>query len=165
MISFDSSTLILLAKTELLKEALQDIEIIVTDIVKNECTVKGTFDAKLISPLIATDKIKVERGPAKKEADRLMKDFNINAGEASALWLAKKREISLATDDGLTIKACKIFNVPFLTAVHFLLHIFESGIIADREMALVKIEKLATFGRYNHRIIESAISRIKGEKQ
>ena len=165
MISFDSSTLILLAKSDLLKETLQDFEIIITDIVKKECAVKGTFDAKLIHTLISTDDIKVEKKLDKKEIDQIMKDFNINSGEASALLVAKKREISLATDDGLTIKACKILNIPFLTAIHFLFHIFESGIITDREMALVKMEKLATFGRYNHRIIENAISRIKGERQ
>ncbi len=165
MIGFDSSTLILLAKSHLLKETLQDFEIIITDIVKKECTVKDTFDAKFIHTLISTDDIKVEKGFAKKEINRMMKDFHINSGEASALLLAKKREILLATDDGLTIKACKILNVPFLTAIHFLLHIFESGIIPDPEMALVKMEKLATFGRYHHRIIESAIRRIKGEKQ
>ncbi len=165
MISFDSSTLILLAKSDLLKETLQNFEIIITDIIKKECTVKDTFDAKLIHALITTDEIKVEKGFAKKEIDRMMEDFNIHLGEASALLLAKKREIPLATDDGLTIKACKILNVPFLTAIHFLLHTFESGIITDPEMALVKMEKLATFGRYHHRIIESAIRRIKGEKK
>jgi len=165
MISFDASTLILLAKADLLKDTLQEFQIIITDIVEKECMVKDTFDAKLIHALISTDEIKVEKGFAKKEIDRIMKDFNINSGEASALLLAKKIEIPLATDDGLTIKACKILNVPFLTAIHFLLHIFERGIILDPEMALVKMEKLDTFGRYSHRIIENAISRIKGEKQ
>jgi len=164
MVSFDSSTLILLAKIDLLRGVLQDIEIIITDIVKKECTVKDTFDAKLISTLISTDEIRVERGLAKKEIDRIRKDFKIHAGEASALSLAKKKAFPLATDDGLTIKACKILNIPFLTAIHFLLHAFEEGTISDQEMALVKMEKLAAFGRYNHRIIESTISRIKGVK-
>jgi len=165
MISFDSSTLILLAKSELLKETVQDFEIMITDIVRKECAVKDTFDAKLIHALISTDNIKVEKGFDKKEMSQIMKGFNINSGEASALLVAKKREISLATDDGLTIKACKILNVPFLTAIHFLLHLFDRSIIEDQEMALVKMEKLATFGRYNHRIIESAISRIKGGRR
>jgi predicted nucleic acid-binding protein len=164
MISFDSSTLILLAKIDLLKETRQDTKIIITDIFQKECTIKNTYDAKIISALIASNHIKVEKTVSKKEMNLIMKDFNINAGEASALWLAKNRKIPLATDDGPTIKACKVFNIPFLTAIHFLLDIFESGIISDREMALVKVERLAAYGRYNHRIIESAISRIKGEK-
>jgi len=163
--SFDSSTLILLAKSDLLKETVQDVEIMITDIVRKECAVKSTFDAKLIHALISTDNIKVTKGFDKKEINRIMKDFNINLGEASALLVAKKREIALATDDGLTIKACKILNVPFLTAIHFLLHFFDRSIIEDQEMALVKMEKLATFGRYNHRIIENAISRIKGGRR
>ena len=165
MISCDASTLILLAKSDLLKETLLDFEIIITEIVRKECTVKDTFDSKLIQTLISSEKIRVEKGSSKKEIDRIMKDFNINAGEASALLLAKKKQIPLATDDGLTIKASKLLGIPFLTAIHFVVHIFERGIIADREMALVKIENVATFGRYNHRIVESAISRIKGEKQ
>ncbi|MHB8483919.1 MAG: hypothetical protein ACYDBV_14575 [Nitrospiria bacterium] len=164
MISFDSSTLILLAKIDLLKETLQDFEIMITDIVQKECTIKDTYDAKIIGSLIASKEIKVEKKVSRKEMNLIMKDFNINAGEASALWLAQNKKVALATDDGPTIKACKILNIPFLTAIHFILDIFESGIISDREMALVKVERLANFGRYNHRIIESAISRIKGEK-
>lgn len=165
MISFDSSTLILLAKSDLLKETLLSFKIMITNIVQKECTIRETFDAGLIHALISTNEIKVEKEFTMKGVERMMKDFNINAGEASALWVAKKREIPLATDDGPTIKACKILNVPFLTAIHFLLHIFDRGIITDQKMVLVKMEKLAAFGRYHHRIIESAISRIKGEEK
>jgi len=165
MISFDASTLILLAKSDLLKETLLGSKIIITDIVQKECTKGETFDAKFIDALISANEIKIEKGLIMKEVERIMKDFNINAGEASALWVAKTREITLATDDGPTIKACKILNVPFLTAIHFLIHIFESGIIKDWKIALVKMEKLATFGRYHHRIIENAIRRIKGEEK
>lgn len=161
-IVFDSSTLILLAKTELLGVVSEDIQIIIPKMVKAECTHKDMFDAKLISSLINNRKIEV--AIAHKEAvDRLCRDFRIHAGEAEALVLALKRKVSLAVDDLPTIKACKILNHNFTTAIHFLLNISEKKKI-NRETAFVKLEKLSLYGRYNRRIIDDAAKRLKGGK-
>ena len=40
-------------------------------------------------------------------------------GEAEALALALRRKLPLAVDDLPTIKACKILNHKFTTAIHF----------------------------------------------
>jgi len=159
---FDSSTLILSAKTELLGIVSEDIQIIIPKMVKAECARKDTFDAKLISALINNRKIEV--GTANKEAvEKLRRDFKIHAGEAEALALAFKKQLPLAVDDFPTIKACKILNIKFATAIHFLINIMEKGRI-DREMALVKLEKLSLYGRYNRRIIDDAAKKLKGGK-
>lgn len=159
---FDSSTLILSAKTELLGIVSEDIQIIIPKMVKAECARKDTFDAKLISALINNRKIEV--GTANKEAvDKLCRDFKIHTGEAEALALAFKKQLPLAVDDFPTIKACKILNIKFATAIHFLINIMEKGRI-DREMALVKLEKLSLYGRYNRRIIDDAAKKLKGGK-
>lgn len=161
-IVFDSSTLILLAKTELLGVVSEDIQIIIPKMVKAECTYKDIFDAKLISSLINNRKIEVT--VAHKEAvDRLSRDFRIHAGEAEALALALKRKLPLAVDDLLTMKACKILNVSFTTAIHFLISISEKGKIS-RNIATIKLEKLSLYGRYNKRIIDDAVKRLKGGK-
>ena len=161
-IVFDSSTLILLAKTELLGIVSEDIQIIIPKMVKAECTCKDTFDARLISSLIANGKVKV--ATVKKEpVEKLCKDFKIHIGEAEALVLALKIKLPLAVDDLPTIKACKILNIKFTTAIHFLINITEEGKI-DREMAIVKLEKLSLYGRYNRRIIDDAAKRLKGGK-
>lgn len=159
---FDASTLILLAKIELLEEVMAGIEIVVTETVKEESTRKADlFDAKLISKFIADGRIKVKRSGGEKEIRKLGRDFNIAPGEASSLLLAQSHRWALATDDGLTIKACKILAVEFLTAIHFLLRTWEQGAVS-RELALAKLEKLERFGRYRRQIIEDARQRIQG---
>ncbi len=88
-------------------------------------------------------------------------DFKIHTGEAEALCLAKEKECPLAVDDLLTIKACKIMNQSFLTAIHFLINITEEKRI-DNQIALAKLEKISFYGRYNRRITGDALKRIKG---
>lgn len=161
-IVFDSSTLILLAKTELLGIISKDIQIIIPKMVRTECIGKDTFDAKLIFTLINNRKIEVVAAN-KKAVSTLCRDFRIHSGEAESLAIALKRKLTLAVDDLPTIKACKILNIQFATAIHFLINITEKGLI-NKEMALAKLEKLSLYGRYNKRIIDDATKRLKGGK-
>ncbi|MDN3515887.1 MAG: hypothetical protein NG747_16040 [Candidatus Brocadia sp.] len=158
----DSSTLILLAKTEVLRVVSGDIQIIIPKRVLTECARKDTFDAKLISTLI--DNCNIEVVTANKEAvAALCRDFRIHIGETESLSVALKRKLPLAVDDLPTIKACKILNIQYTTAIHLLINITEKGKI-DRETAIVKLEKLSLYGRYNKRIIDNAAKRLKGGK-
>jgi hypothetical protein len=50
-IVFDSSTLILLAKIEMLRSVSEDVRIIIPGMVEGESIIKDTFDSKLISSL------------------------------------------------------------------------------------------------------------------
>jgi len=69
MIIFDSSTLILLAKVELLKEIVRQLEMVIPREVERESTVKDTFDAKLIKKLIEDGKIRVAKVRGKEETE------------------------------------------------------------------------------------------------
>ena len=60
-IVFDASTLILLAKVELLREITKDINVIIPEKVKRECLSKKGLDAVLISTLIKEKKIEKDR--------------------------------------------------------------------------------------------------------
>lgn len=160
-IVFDSSTLILVAKIEILNIISEDIQIIVPEMVRSECTGKDLFDAKLISSLIKNGKIKVASVTKKESAEKLCRDFKIHIGEAEALALALKRNLPIAVDDLLSIKACKILNHKFTTAIHFLINVTENGKI-NEDMAFVKLEKLSLYGRYSKRILEDATKRLKG---
>ena len=162
-IVFDSSTLILLAKVEILTLVSEDIQITIPETIKTECTGKDLFDAKLISSLVTNGRIKVITASKKEAIERLCKDFKIHTGEAEALALALKRKLPLATDDFLTIKACKILNQHFTTAIHFLINIVEKGNI-NKDIAFVKLEKLSLYGRYNKRILDDAFKRLKGDE-
>ncbi len=159
---FDSSTLILMAKTEILGVVSEDIQIIIPKMVRVECTRKDTFDAKLILALINNNKIEVVAAD-KQFVGKLCRDFRIHTGEAESLAIALKKQIPLAVDDLPTIKACKILNIKFATAIHFLINMTEKGRI-DREMAIVKLKKLSLYGRYTKGIIDDAAKRLKGGK-
>jgi predicted nucleic acid-binding protein len=158
---FDSSTLILLAKIDILRSVGEDIKIVIPARVRDECIVKDIFDAKLISSLINEGLIEIEKTGTRRTINKLCRDFKIHPGEAESLYLAMKNGYPLAVDDGPTIKACKILNISFTTAIHFLIKMAE-GTKMDRQMAVAKLEKLACYGRYNRRIIENALKRLEG---
>jgi len=158
---FDSSSLILLAKIDLLRESAEDISIVIPPKVKEECLFKESLDALLIKTLIAEGKIKVEKAGNQEAVRKLRADFRIEAGEAQALWLGKRLGVPLAVDDGPTIKACKVLGVQFVTAIHFLINLRARGKL-ELPLALAKLDALAAYGRYSRKIIEDAAQRLKG---
>ena len=161
MIVFDASTLILLAKVELLRRVVEAVEVMIPPVVESESTRKDTLDAGLIRTLIMEGKVKVKRVKEPGLVKRLMEDFRLDEGEAEALDMARGELAILATDDGPTIKGCKVLGVEFATALHFLIRARERGVV-DTEIALAKLEKLKAYGRYEPRIIEDARHRLMG---
>lgn len=157
---FDSSTLILLAKTDLLREVSGEVDIIISEEVKKECLVKKTVDAELISILIQEGKIYVQEAVDAKAVKKLQNDFRIAKAEAEALWLSRKYQHPIAIDDGPGIKASKVLGLRFLTAIHVLLNLASHERLSS-EFAQEKLSKLARMGRYNTRIIEDAMNRLK----
>jgi predicted nucleic acid-binding protein len=132
--------------------------------VKKESTKKQElFDAKLVLSNIKNGKIKVEKVTMKPFARKIKKDFNLGEGEVESIVLYKEGKGKLlATDDGPTIKACKILGVPVVTAPDFLVRACKKGKIS-REIALEKLNKLEKYGRYSPRIIEDVKRKIKGD--
>ena len=157
---FDSSTLILLAKANLLREVSEEVDIIIPEEVKRECLVKKTADAELISLLIQESKISVQEAVDVKAIKKLQLDFRIAKAEAEALWLSRKYQHPIAIDDGPGIKAGKVLGLRFLTAIHFLLRLASHDQLSS-ELAQEKLTKLTQMGRYNTRIIEDAMNRLK----
>ena len=68
----------------------------------------------------------------------------------------------MATDDGPAIKVAKILGVSFATAIDFLVRAYEKGMLT-KEVALIKLEKLRKYGRYNFQIIQDARGRLNRE--
>ncbi len=161
-IVFDASTLILLSKIELLREITEDITIIIPEEVKLECLSKESLDAILIGTLIKEKAIEVKKAGDAESIKKIQRDFRIEAGEAEALWLAKRLSCPIAVDDGPTIKAYKVLGQKFTTAIHFLLNLASHNRL-EKSMALAKLEKLSVYGRYSKKIIEDAAKRLKGD--
>jgi bifunctional DNA-binding transcriptional regulator/antitoxin component of YhaV-PrlF toxin-antitoxin module len=160
-IVFDTSTLILLAKIELLREIAGNVKIIIPEKVRVESLLKEGIDAILISTLIKEKKIEIKKAGDVEAVRKIQRDFRIEAGEAEALWLARKIECPIAVDDGPTIKACKVIGQKFTTAIHFLLNLALQNRL-ELPIAMAKLEKLNLYGRYSKKIIEDATKRLKG---
>ena len=159
LVIFDASTLILLAKIELLPLMAERVTAVVTPQVAQEATrQQARWDARAIRALINGRRITVRKAePALTW--RLAEDFRLEAGEASTLALTKAQGGIMATDDGVAIKACKVVGVPFVTALHVLLEMSKRRMV-DRSMALVKLEQLQKVGRYHPRILEEAMASL-----
>ena len=144
VIVFDSSTLILLAKKELLDMFLDSFDGIVAipKVVREETCNKKTFDALLIEKRIEEEKIKVYEVKKKDLVKKLIEDFNLEDGEAEAIILCiEKSSKILATDDKNAINACKVLKIKFTTAINILIRAYEKQLI-EREKALIKLDNL-----------------------
>jgi len=159
MIVFDASTLILLAKIDLLQIVLRQHKGVIPESVKEEITYKNTMDAKLIVQQIEEKNLTVIKNPVQEKMNLILKDFPIGKGETAAFLIAREKGGVLATDDGLAIKVCKIFSVRFVTAIHFLIDAH-----LDNFLALEKLKLLKKYGRYSVQIIGDAEERIRGGK-
>ena len=91
MIVFDASTLILLAKAELLEKFLESVgqPIAIPKEVERECCqAKKKLDALLIQKAIDQNRVKVAAVKNRKLLKRVLEDFPLGKGEAEAIVLA-----------------------------------------------------------------------------
>lgn len=164
MFIFDSSTLILTAKIELLDLFLNGIgmEVAIPRAVEEECCGgKKTLDALMIQKAVSESRIKVRSVRNKKLVLKLEEDFSMGRGEAEAIALALQEEARLVgIDDKRGINACKLTRIPFTTAVAILLRSWQKGLI-DRNDALAHLSSLARHGRYKNSILEDAKRRLE----
>ena len=164
MIIFDASTLILLAKIDLLELFISNFngKVLIPHRVALEIGRAGYEDLPLIRKLLEDKKITVLQVKGKKQADKLMVDFNMDQGEAEAISLAIQENIHfIATDDRNAIRACKMLKIEFITAIAVLIRAFEKQLI-DKNEALLKLQRLGYIGRYSKAIIADAERQIKG---
>lgn len=163
MIVFDTSTLILLSKAELLELFVSDFKgkVIIPEKVREEVLFGSKEEVPLFVKLVNEKKIHVSKVKNSKAVIKLTEDFNIDEGEAEALMLAiQEKATMVATDDGNAIKACKLLKLDFTAAIAFLIRAFEKKLI-DPGDALSTLEKLILVGRYGRKMIEDATKRIK----
>ncbi len=147
-IVLDASTLILLAKMDLLRTLTKQVNILIPTAVKEESTKKKElFDAQVISQLIADKKIQVISMKQTPLIEILEKDFLLGKGESQAITLAKTKKTLLGIDDKQGIKACKVLGLKFTTVLAFIIRFYEKGLL-KRNQALAKLERLNEYGWY-----------------
>src|SRR5580693_2570735 len=133
MLIFDSSTLILIAKVELLEVFLKDIgmEIVIPKGVEDECCGgKKTLDALIIRKAVHESRIKVKSVRNRKQVAKLGEDFSMGSGESEAIALAlQEKALLVGIDDKNGINACKLVGISFTTAVGILVRSCQKGLI------------------------------------
>lgn len=166
MIVFDASTLILLAKTDLLELFISNYpgQVLIPEEVRSEIMEGEKADVVVFKQLIESKKIKVLKIKKMDFSNKFMEDFNIEKGEAEALGLTLQEKAGvIATDDKNAMKACKFLKIEFVTSISILIRVFEKGLI-NREEAFIKLRKLQSIGRYTKAIIADAAEQIQGRK-
>jgi len=159
MLIFDSSTLILTAKVELLDLFLSEIgmEVAIPRAVEEECCGgQKTIDALVIQKAVDESRITVLSVRNRKLVLKLEQDFSMGRGESEAIALALQEKARLVgIDDKRGINACKLTGVRFTTAMAILLRSRQKGLI-DRSDALARLSSLARHGRYKNSILDDA---------
>ncbi len=166
MLIFDSSTLILTAKIELLDAFLKDVgmemEVAIPRAVADECCGgKKTLDALIIRKVLDEFRIRVRSVRNRKLVAKLEEDFSLGRGESEAIALAlQEKALLLGIDDKNGINACKLAGIPFTTAAGILVRSHQKGLI-DRSDARAKLSALARSGWYSNAILEDAELRLE----
>jgi predicted nucleic acid-binding protein len=164
MMVLDASTLILIAKMEILNSFLDGMRsqvAIPAEVAKECCGVKKSLDALLIQKALDESRIKIVVVKDRKLVTKLQGDFGLGRGEAEALVLAlaEKADV-LGIDDKNGINACKLLGIAFSTAIGILVRSREKGLLTGRE-ALAKLATLAKHGRYKESILEDARRKLE----
>jgi predicted nucleic acid-binding protein len=167
MIIFDSSTLILLAKIEMLRPFLDSARLpvaIPVEVERECCRVKKTLDALVIQMEVEDSRIQVLAVKNHKIVSRLQADFSLGSGEAEAIALAIREQSQLlGIDDKNGINASKLLGLPFTTALAILVRSREKGLLKPSD-AFAKLNALAKWGGYGHSIIEDAKGKLEALK-
>src|ERR1017187_1438441 len=164
MIVFDSSTLILLAKSELLETFLAESKlraVIPSEVAREVGEERQSADALAVRRLIVGKRIVVEPLKERVLFDELQRELGLGTGEAEAIALAGAQGAQLvATDDKKAIDACKLVRIPFTTAPAVLVRMYEKGIVGQQE-AVLKLSVLEREGRYKKSMIAAVLARLE----
>jgi predicted nucleic acid-binding protein len=165
LIVADSSALILLSKTGLLRDCCAAHRLVAPTSVVAEVASKELIrkfpDARVIADLLKENRIRV-KNPGEA---RIHFPASLHRGEKDALLLARDTAGSvLATDDGKAIKAAKLIGIPYIVTPKIVVEIARSGRIS-KARAREGIERLGVLGRYSPDIIAHALIQLSEVEQ
>ena len=147
----DSSSLILLTKSELLMPLTKKIKLTIPNQVYTEVVEEGLkknfTDAIKIRELAGEGKILVKSVGKKREFP-----ITLGKGEKEALELFyQEKADKIIVDDKKALNVCKMLKIPYITAHIVLMGLLAKKII-DKNQALKSLETLNKEGRYSSEI-------------
>ena len=163
MMIIDSSSLILLAKVDILDIVIKNIKqkLVIPEQVYIECTAKkDLFDAQLIEKRVKEGLILKKFISNRSLCDKILNDFSLGKGEAEAISLCIGIKSGIITDDKKAINACRILKIKFATVPQLVVHLYNKNFITQIEANLI-IKKLQKFGRYSNDIINQIKEDLK----
>ncbi|HII54245.1 hypothetical protein COX84_00625 [Candidatus Micrarchaeota archaeon CG_4_10_14_0_2_um_filter_49_7] len=158
---FDSSTLILAARAGILSHLFNMFtKIIIPDGVYNEVVIAGKQklreDALIVEQEIKNNKIEVISVKKRDAVTKLLEEFNLQRGEAEAIVIClEHRALFLGTDDKEAIKVCRVYKIPFITALALTVKLAKERYILPTEAKLIMM-KLEKVGYYSNQIVADA---------
>ena len=164
----DASTLILLQKIALLDILVENFEFIISGEVYKESVIKGKTknfeDAYKIDNKINNHSIKIKKVKNKEKYKEIVDEFGIGDGEAESivLFLQEKADI-LAIDDHKSLNVCKVYNIPFMTALTFVVDSCTRKVIGKEESKKM-IKDLSMYGRYKAELVYRALGCLEDKK-
>ncbi len=160
----DASSLILLEKIDLLSKLVSLFELIIPEEVASEAITKGLEakfpDAYRLRDWVEKKAIAIMPINDLKKREELITAFNVGKGEAEAiaLWFEMNKS-TVVIDDHKGMHICKIYNIPFVTALTLVIVAQERKIINSKE-AQAMIRLLDIHGRYKDELIYEALKEI-----
>src|SRR3990172_5295293 len=161
---FDSSTLILLTRTDLLERfmgSLSDPIVIPKAVERESCEEKPSLDALVIQRAIREKRIRVKALKATKLSQKLRQDFGLGQGETEAIALAYAEKAKLlATDDKRAILACRLLKIPYVTAIGIFIRMYQKKVL-NKDEARLKLDALGKYGRYSRETLLDAKTKLE----
>lgn len=161
----DSSSLILLAKADIIDAVVKKHTIVIQKSVYRESIergkIKGYESSYKLERLFQKNKIKIEE-PSDKIKDKIESLCSLYLGEKDAVALAFEKNIAVICDDKKAINACKALKVKFATALNVLEQLHKKRVISKNK-AILALENLKKYGWYDHSFTDIVKKQIRGE--
>lgn len=158
----DATSLILLAKVDLLEIFVKRNNVIVPKLVYDEVIKgkeKGRGDSMLVQRLVIEKHLSVKY-VNKSLKNKIEKLFNLRGGEQEVIALAFKKKHTILSDDKKCLNAAKALKIDFITSLDVILALYKKGAIS-KERALECIDTLEDYGWYAKNLIQNYKEAIK----
>lgn len=155
MVVIDSSSLILLAKLNLLDILIENTKhkFVISKLVYEECLAKKeSFDSIIIEERVKRRLITIRHISSKELHNKITKDFNLGKGEAEAIALCAELKLGIITDDKKAINACRILKIRFTTVARLIVQLYKRNLLTKIQASSM-IKELQKIGRYSEDII------------